>query len=258
MKKQYKLWSGLATLLLSSQVFGQNQNIEIERYEQARLPLVYKGEAGPLLQQLAQRLKLGFISYEWDINQVVNFQNSQQTTVKNIFSELEKSLSNTHIRFEKVGERLFLIASGRNAQPLLTQVAQEPAQFIGDVVFDENKQQSPETKLEDEATQKFVALASQLTDQNVIAQYKNKKSPQYKVTTKERLGLQNIRVTPLGTFLIFNEDVLATDFEVKGKFENFIANNNIIVFSHRDQKAPAKIDIVDKKGKVLTLRNTIK
>lgn len=259
MKKQHQLRTSIATLLFSAffstTVFAQN--IDIRRYEQAKLPLSYEGEVGALLQQLAQRLNIGFISYEWDITQKVSIQNQKNVSIKALFSALENNLSNTHIRLEQVGQRLFLVASAKNAEPLMaTATKQEPKQFIGDVVFGEND--ISVNGQNDEIFQKFNALASQITDKNLIEQQKNKKSPKYQVTSKENLGLEHIRVTPLGTFLMFKDGVNTKDFKIRTKVEQVEMYSNLIVISHQKQNAPARIEVRDKSGKSLILQNTVK
>lgn len=77
------------------------------------------------------------------------------------------------------------------------------------------------------------------------------------MSSKERLGLQTIRVTPLGTFLIFNNGVATANLSVRGKFEQLLQQDNVIVISHQTQNAPAQIEIKDKRGKTLTLKNTL-
>lgn len=260
-----KLFAGLtAGLMLAVSALAQDP--VIERYEQAKLPLAYEGEAGQLLQQLAQRLKVGFISYELDGSRKVLVQNQQDPSIKALFTQLEEKLVDSHIRFEKIGSRLFLVASGKNSEPLLPKAVQAPSQFIGEAVFADDTsssvnpepvQPTPSAPSEDEGTQKLKQLVAELTDQGKIAQHKGKKSPQYKVSTKERLGLENIRVTPLGTFLIFKKDVLTLNLRVKGKFEQIIQQDNVIVIAHQNQKAPTQIEIKDAKGKTLMLKNTL-
>lgn len=275
MKKQYQFGelgakkialfaTALFGVVFSTKIFAQDA--DIQRYEQAKLPLVYQGEVGALLQQLAQRLNVGFISYEWDITQKIAIQNQQDNSIKALFSALESNLSNTHIRFEKIGKRLFLVASAKNAEPLIvaTPEKEEPTQFIGNVVFGENESsaqpsnQVNQANQNSEISQKFTALATQVTDKNLIAKNKNKKAPQYKVTSKERLGLENIRVTPLGTFLIFKNTVNTQNLTVRTKVENAEMYQNMIVISHQKQNAPVQIEIRDKAGKSLVLRNTLK
>ena len=48
-------------LLVQSSAFANN-DAQIQRYEQAKLRLSYEGSVGDLLQQLSQRLKVGFIA----------------------------------------------------------------------------------------------------------------------------------------------------------------------------------------------------
>ncbi|WGE82498.1 hypothetical protein [Actinobacillus equuli] len=90
-----------------------NDNELFNRYEQAKLRIAYEGQAGELLQQLAQRLKVGFITYELDTTRSVSIPNNGEVTIKSLTQQLESQLLNADIRFEKIGSRLFLVASNK-------------------------------------------------------------------------------------------------------------------------------------------------
>ncbi|MFA9499952.1 hypothetical protein ACERCG_05910 [Mannheimia sp. E30BD] len=227
-----------------------NDDAQISRYEQAKLRLSYEGDVGNLLQQLSQRLKVGFIAYDVDISREVSIQNSAETSIKSINEQIRKQLSDTDIRFEKIGERLFMVISAKGVEPLLKDLPQKE-QFVGDIIFD--KEQGIIEHTQTDSVAKVQNIFSIATNKESIAAAKNKKSPQYKTITKEDLGLKNIRVTPLGTFLIFDSQVEAEKLTVKGNFEALAQGENIIAILHQKSDAPSKIEVVNEQGKKLIL-----
>lgn len=243
-----------------------NDDAQITRYEQAKLRLSYEGNVGNLLQQLSQRLKVGFIAYDIDITQKVSIQNNTETSIKSINQQIEKQLSGAEVRFERIGERLFMVISAKGAEPLFQNTTQE-SQFVGDVVFDNEVKTTEETKQvnaenpaaetsnteSDSAVNKVQAIFNTATNKDNLNAAKSKKSPQYKTSTKENLGLKNIRVTPLGTFLIFDSKVETSKLKVKGKFEDMAQGENIIAILHQNKDAPTKIEIENSQGKKLIL-----
>lgn len=258
------LFSGMAFIFLPPQVIADDSSL-FNRYEQAKLKITYEGEAGNLLQQLAQRLKIGFIAYELDTTRKVSIPNNGEVAIKTLIQQLTSQIPDADIRFEKIEDRLFLVASKKNTPPLITHKA-VPEQFIGEAVFSsddestsntENAQMSSNTPdLTDESAQKLKSIIDVVTNQEIIAQYKSKKAPQYQVTSKEKLGLQNIRVTPLGTFLVFDKEIDINTLTLKGNFENSAQHDNLIAISHKDRVAPNQIEVVNREGKKLILKKS--
>lgn len=242
-----------------------NSDAQINRYEQAKLRLSYDGNVGNLLQQLSQRLKVGFIAYDVDITQKVSIQNNVETTIKSINEQIEQQLSNADIRFERIGERLFVVISAKGGEPLLANIAPQGEQFVGDIVFDNETKpvESHSTNVDTAETEsttpsqnnvsKVQTIFNIATNKDNLAAAKNKKAPQYKTSTKENLGLKNIRVTPLGTFLIFDSKVETAKLKVKGNFEDVAQDENIIAILHQKSEAPTKIEIESSQGKKLIL-----
>lgn len=95
---------GLIGLGTQNTIFA-NDDAQISRYEQAKLRLSYDGNVGNLLQQLSQRLKVGFIAYDVDITRKISLQNETETAIKTINEQIESQLTNIDVRFEKIGER---------------------------------------------------------------------------------------------------------------------------------------------------------
>lgn len=258
------LLSGMLFIFLPTQVIADDSSL-FNRYEQAKLKITYEGEAGNLLQQLAQRLKIGFIVYELDTAHKVSISNKEDTAIKTLIQQLSAQMPDADIRFEKIEDRLFLVASKKQTAPLITHKP-VPEQFIGEAVFSsddesisstENAQMSSNTPdLTDESAQKLKSIIDVVTNQEIIAQYKSKKAPQYQVTSKEKLGLQNIRVTPLGTFLVFDKEVDINTLTLKGNFENSAQHDNLIAISHKDRVAPNQIEVVNREGKKLILKKS--
>lgn len=251
----------LSSLLIHSVVLA-NTDAQITRYEQAKVRLSYEGSAGNLLQQLAQRLKVGFITYDVDISRKVTIQNESETSIKTINEQITKQLSDADVRFEKIGNRLFLIVSAKGSEPLIQELSKKEEQFVGDIVFDGEDTTSkpaapsePNTvkEVEDKSTTRLQEIFNIATDKARLAEAKNKKAPQYKTVSKENLGLKNIRVTPLGTFLIFDNKVDVSKLKVKGKFEDMAQGENIIALLHQNSDAPKKIEVENSAGKKLIL-----
>lgn len=251
----------MSGLLIHNAVLA-NTDAQITRYEQAKVRLSYEGSAGNLLQQLAQRLKVGFITYDVDISRKVTIQNESETSIKTINEQITKQLSDADVRFEKIGNRLFLIVSAKGSEPLIQELSKKEEQFVGDIVFEGEDTTSkpaapsePNTvkEVEDKSTTRLQEIFNIATDKARLAEAKNKKAPQYKTVSKENLGLKNIRVTPLGTFLIFDNKVDVSKLKVKGKFEDMAQGENIIALLHQNSDAPKKIEVENSAGKKLIL-----
>lgn len=250
----------MSGLLIHNAVLA-NTDAQITRYEQAKVRLSYEGSAGNLLQQLAQRLKVGFITYDVDISRKITIQNESETSIKTINEQITKQLSDADVRFEKIGNRLFLIVSAKGSEPLIQELSKKEEQFVGDIVFEGEDTTSkpaapsePNTVKEvEDNTTRLQEIFNIATDKARLAEAKNKKAPQYKTVSKENLGLKNIRVTPLGTFLIFDNKVDASKLKVKGKFEDMAQGENIIALLHQNSDAPKKIEVENSAGKKLIL-----
>lgn len=89
---------GLIGLGTQNTIFA-NDDAQISRYEQAKLRLSYDGNVGNLLQQLSQRLKVGFIAYDVDITRKISLQNETETAIKTINEQIESQLTNIDVRF---------------------------------------------------------------------------------------------------------------------------------------------------------------
>ncbi|AFU19304.1 hypothetical protein [Actinobacillus suis] len=259
--------TGLVCLFVNAPVLADD-NALFNRYEQAKLRIAYEGQAGELLQQLAQRLKVGFITYELDTTRSVSIPNNGEVTIKSLTQQLESQLPNTDIRFEKIGSRLFLVASNKGGEPLVAQ-KQSTEQFIGEAIFSSDEESAPVTVTTaataqtnntsaqtSESAQKLQSIIDIVTNKEAIAKSKNK-TPQYQVAGKEKLGLQNIRVTPLGTFLVFADNVNVKALRVTGRFEDIAQHDNLIAIVHKERASPAEIEVTDKNGKKLLLKKSI-
>lgn len=149
-----------------------------------------------------------------------------------------------------------MVISAKNADPLLKELPPTKEQFVGDIIFDGEQttaQSTVNTGSQSDSAAKVQNILSIATDKDNIAAAKNKKAPQYKTVTKENLGLKNIRVTPLGTFLIFDSQVDAEKFTVKGNFEELAQGENIVAILHQKSDAPARIEVTNEQGKKLIL-----
>lgn len=101
------------------------------------------------------------------------------------------------------------------------------------------------------------AIITRATDKSVIAKYKKKKEPKYKLSKKEFEGLESVKVTPLGTFLLFGKDIDTSLFRINGTFEKVAQFGNVVAISHERVVAPRTIEI-DFDGKKLELVRSTK
>ncbi|WGE49816.1 hypothetical protein NYR68_05890 [Actinobacillus equuli subsp. haemolyticus] len=260
--------TSLVCLFTNASAFA-NDDAQFNRYEQAKLRIAYEGQAGELLQQLAQRLKVGFITYELDTSRPVSIPNNGEVTIKSLTQQLESQLPNADIRFEKIGSRLFLVASNKGGEPLVAQ-KQSAEQFIGEAIFSSDEEPTPApttpspasqtssntSPQTSESAQKLQSVIDLVTNKEAIAKSKNK-TPQYQVVSKEKLGLQNIRVTPLGTFLVFADNVNVKALKVTGRFEDIAQHDNLVAIVHKERASPAEIEMTDKNGKKLLLKKSV-
>ncbi|QNS15457.1 hypothetical protein [Mannheimia bovis] len=100
-------------------------------------------------------------------------------------------------------------------------------------------------------------IINRATDKKVIAKYKKKKEPKYKLTKKEFDSLESVKVTRIGTFLLFNKDTDTAQFKLNGKFEKIAQFGNVIAISHEKVIAPKVIEI-EFEGKKLVLNRSTK
>lgn len=357
--KQARLAGMICALLGAPLALANADQNMIQRYEQAQITMDFQGSLGELLQQMAQNLNIGYLSYELNAAQAVNVKFPEPITIKFLADSLSSQLQDTNVRFEEIGGRIFLVATGKNSAPLALQAKQEEekAQFIGQPVFSDNtkaeakpeekateaqKVEAPkaeeakpaeapkveeakpaeapkveeakpaeapkaeevkpaeapkaeeakpaeapkteeakpaetaqaeqpqaqgdapvlvvkDTPTEDDMNAKLLSdIVSQATDDQNLKKYKKKKSPQYRVSTIENLGLENVRVTPLGTFLVFPEGVDTSVFAVKGEFESIAQHKNLIAILHEKRNAPDQIDVLDPDGRRLLIKRVSK
>ncbi|TNH01432.1 hypothetical protein FHQ26_05345, partial [Testudinibacter sp. TR-2022] len=108
---------------------------EFERYEQAKIAVTYEGEVGSLLQQLAERLNVGYMSYNIDSSRSVRLKGNGTQTFKGLIEAINQQLVDSNIRFTELGNRTFLVLSSGSED--ITGVKPKSSQYIGQVVFAE-------------------------------------------------------------------------------------------------------------------------
>lgn len=233
-------------------------DVQISRYEQAKLRLSYEGSVGNLLQELSQRLKVGFIAYDVDTGRNVLIQNEVETPIKSIYEQIEKQLSDIHIRFEKIENRIFMIVSAKGGEPLLKEAPKKQEQFIGNIIFEDDDitktvaANLPNTQ-SGATPSRLQEIFNIATNKELLEAAKNKKTPKYKISTQERLELESVRVTTLATFLIFDKKIDTTKLKVKGEFEDMAQGENVVAILHQNKEAPSRIEVENAEGKKLLL-----
>lgn len=109
-----------------------DESAAFKRYEQAKLKLAYEGEVGDLLQLLSNRLNIGYLSYKTDPTQKIKITSSVPITVKSLIDDVQTQLPELTIKFEKIGETVFITANNKQSPLKLKQ-----DQFISEAIFDE-------------------------------------------------------------------------------------------------------------------------
>lgn len=173
--------------------------------------------------------------------------------------ESNKDLVKTEINDEQ-GKKSITDNAETVVKPLEEQTTPMVEQPIEPVVKNQTTEQ-PKAQVKftgKEATQAIEDIVSQATNKSALDE-KIRITPKYRLLSKEKLGLQKVRVTPLATFLIFNNQIDTTKFDVENadKFEKLVQAKNMIAILHKDNPAPKMIVVTDQNGNKLELSNTV-
>ncbi|MDG6894753.1 hypothetical protein [Volucribacter amazonae] len=179
LKKISKLTALGLFFLLTSPALAQN--MELNRYEQAKINLNYQGELGDFLQKLAGRLNIGFISYNVDSTRPIQLDtHNQSQPLPLLIQQIQQQLPEVNIRFETLGNRVFLVLSSGD-EPL--QREQQPQQYIGQVIFE--RPTPPANRLEVE-----ILAQTEETGQKPTAHNETEKPQPQDNQAEERESLQ--------------------------------------------------------------------
>ncbi|MGV6988690.1 hypothetical protein ACWA5Z_07295 [Testudinibacter sp. P80/BLE/0925] len=269
----------LGALLLGLFSFNATaQDKDYRYYENAKIAVNYNGEVGYLLQKLADQMKVGYLSYNADSSQPIVIKQAETQTLRALLDSVNGQLKGNTVQFDTLGNRTLLVLSD-GKEPIVRQ-------YIGPMVFGgEQPQQNniqvtlPETKKGDtigaveasdnaaeeqlsEADQKIReketkiidAIIQESADEKVLAKYKKKKSPEYRaLPNTPLLGLEDIKSTPISTFLLFSPETDVNEYSVKGPFEKIGKWGSVIAISHKTWKAPVEIRVFNSEKEELRL-----
>ncbi|MGR3808758.1 hypothetical protein SAMN05660772_00280 [Pasteurella testudinis DSM 23072] len=271
--------AAVGALLLG--VFSFNataQDKDYQYYENAKIAVNYNGEVGYLLQKIADQMKVGYLSYNADSAQPIVIKQAETQTLKDLLNSVNGQLKGNTAQFDTLGNRTLLVLSD-GKEPIVQQ-------YIGPVIFgsEQPPQNSiqvtlPETekgetsgavetsdnaaeeqlseadqKLRDKETKIIDAIIQESADEKVLAKYKKKKAPEYRaLPNTPLLGLEDIKSTPISTFLLFSPEVNTGEYSVKGPFEKIGKWGSVIAISHKTWKAPVEIRVFNQEKEELRL-----
>ncbi len=285
--KRIAFWGVLLGLFALS---GQAAEKDYQYYENAKIAVNYNGEVGYLLQKISDKLKIGYLSFNVDSSSQIVVNQTNNQTLKELIASVNNQLKDSQVSFDTLGNRVILVLSDGKETILKQYIG--PIIFDNGVPESspseneslENKQGSSENKIDvqlpennekaevlnqnsddsgltaedlkvKEKQSKIIdSIFKESNDEKILARYKKKKEPTYQATANSAmLGLEDIKSTPISTFLLFSEDTDVNTYSVKGPFEKIGKWGNVIAILHKTWKAPIEIRITDSNNQVLRL-----
>ncbi|QLB43992.1 MULTISPECIES: hypothetical protein [Mannheimia] len=127
--------SALLAYGITSNVFAGevDKSAQFKRYEQAKLKLTYEGEVGNLLQLLANRLGVGYLTYKIDFKKPVSIKSGEFIRVSDLLDNIESQVPDLEIKFERIGENIFINAVSHK-EPLKLR----NEEFVSEVIFEDS------------------------------------------------------------------------------------------------------------------------
>lgn len=279
--------AAVGALLLG--VFSFNaaaQDKDYHYYENAKIAVNYNGEVGYLLQKLADQMKVGYLSYNADSSQRIVIKQTETQTLKDLLNTVNGQLKGNTAQFDTLGNRTLLVLSD-GKEPIVQQYigpmifgSEQPQQNSIQITLpDAGKNETDEAtdtiissaveaseqtaedqlseadqKVRDKETKVIDAIIQESGDEKVLAKYKKKKAPEYRaLPNTPLLGLEDIKSTPISTFLLFSADTDVNDYSVKGPFEKIGKWGSVIAISHKTWKAPVEIRVFNGEKEELRL-----
>ncbi|TNH00691.1 hypothetical protein FHQ26_03570 [Testudinibacter sp. TR-2022] len=279
----------LASLLLAMLPLANAASVtDVEKYNNAKIAVKYKGAVGDFAQQIAYKLGIGFYAYQSDPTTNIRIEQDDNASLSVLLANINGQLEQENLRFEILNDRVVLALTGNQVKELTEK------QYIGSVIFDnsivdavekpaeESSQNSieiipPEQQIDagtsdvgeiaatiqpqDEKAKldqakKIQDILSVSQDQKLIAQYGRRKQPVYNIENKSAVKLDTVKSTKVSTFLVFENGVNVDEYQIEGKFQDIAKLDNIVAILHRQQQPPATITLVAPNGERQVLRNT--
>ncbi|MCW9718210.1 hypothetical protein [Avibacterium sp. 21-599] len=100
-------------------------------YENATLSVNYKGNIGEFSQLLADKLGVGYYSFQAHPSTKINLEKMPKASLNQLFSHINQQIKGQRIRFDILNDNVVLTLVGENTQPL------EKPQFISDISYQE-------------------------------------------------------------------------------------------------------------------------
>lgn len=274
----------VALALVSFNGFA-NPEANIERYENARVAIKYKGSIGEFAQKLAAELNIPFYIAQANPTTEVNLKQDNSKNIRDLFTAINQQLKSENIRFDVLNEQLTLVLLSNDITEL------NKPNYIGDVVFDsepvveereivfapeektqleqpqitENKSavvvddnkgltEQQQKEIEEQAS-KIESILKVSQDKDLIAQYSRRTQPNYVISDadKKAIKLNTVKSTKISTFLVFDDGVNLNDYQFDGQFQDFAKLANVAAILHRQQRPPQSIMITSPEGKQFQL-----
>ncbi|WP_410686501.1 hypothetical protein [Avibacterium paragallinarum] len=134
MKKLYLftpcLFWGVFNTAMASTALIQDKS----HYENATLSVNYKGNIGEFSQLLAQKLGIGYYSFQANSSTPIILENTPKETISQLFEHINQQLKGQYLRFDILNDNVVLTLVGENTQRL------EKPQFISEITYQAEKQ----------------------------------------------------------------------------------------------------------------------
>ncbi|MDO4429772.1 MAG: hypothetical protein Q4B95_00535 [Lonepinella koalarum] len=132
--KTSKIFTALFLSLTTS--LATANEVELQKYQQARIAVTYKGNVGDLAQQLAEKLGIGYYAAKHNSTVQIKVKQDDRHSLQELLNQTNQQLaqqqSKQELRFDMLDDKVVLALVGEN-------VSLAPTQFIGNVVYDETK-----------------------------------------------------------------------------------------------------------------------
>lgn len=124
-----KTFLGLLGICISTTALSSPQ---LSYYENATLSVNYKGNIGEFSQLLAEKLGVGYYSFQAHPSTKINLEKMPKESLSQLFSHINQQIKGQRIRFDILNDSVVLTLVGENTQPL------EKPQFISEISYQED------------------------------------------------------------------------------------------------------------------------
>lgn len=145
-KTAFNKTTSILTALFVACAFNSSafaDEVELQKYQQARIAVTYKGNVGDLAQQLAEKLGIGYYAAKHNSTVQIKVKQDDRHSLQELLNQTNQQLaqqqSKQELRFDMLDDKVVLALVGEN-------VSLAPTQFIGNVQYVENTETLPVEK----------------------------------------------------------------------------------------------------------------